>query len=176
MAVTLKWIKMIVTMEVSVKKSAETATLKRSLRRNQRKRTVITSPQVHLLDLASNLEQVSQVHCCCCCCCFVCVCDAWKFMIMVNPFIPKSDQLQFSLLVSHQRYIIQYGEFGNIFYLGTARLDRHWLNLYYELGSEWVIRGICLAEDSLGGYLIGAHFVGIAVLVMRKAFVWGLVW
>ena len=29
-----------------------------------------------------------------------------------NPFTPKSDQLQFSLSVSHQRYIIQYGEFG----------------------------------------------------------------
>ena len=28
-------------------------------------------------------------------------------------FTPKSDQLQFSLSVSHQRYIIQYGEFGN---------------------------------------------------------------
>ena len=26
---------------------------------------------------------------------------------------PKSDQLQFSLSVSNQRYIIQYGEFGN---------------------------------------------------------------
>ena len=31
----------------------------------------------------------------------------------INPFTPKSDQLQFSLSVSHQRYIIQYGEFGN---------------------------------------------------------------
>ena len=31
----------------------------------------------------------------------------------LNPFTPKSDQLQFSLSVSHQRYIIQYGEFGN---------------------------------------------------------------
>ena len=30
-----------------------------------------------------------------------------------NPFTAKSDQLQFSLSVSHQRYIIQYGEFGN---------------------------------------------------------------
>ena len=29
-----------------------------------------------------------------------------------NPFTPKSDQLQFSLSVSHQRYIIQYGELG----------------------------------------------------------------
>ena len=30
-----------------------------------------------------------------------------------NPFTPKSDQLQCSLSVSHQRYIMQYGEFGN---------------------------------------------------------------
>ena len=29
------------------------------------------------------------------------------------PFTPKSDQLQFSLPVPHQRYITQYGEFGN---------------------------------------------------------------
>ena len=28
-------------------------------------------------------------------------------------FTPKSDQLQFSLSVSYQRYIIQYGEFVN---------------------------------------------------------------
>ena len=31
---------------------------------------------------------------------------------LFNPFTPKSDQLQFSLSVSHQRYIIQYGELG----------------------------------------------------------------
>ena len=31
----------------------------------------------------------------------------------LNPFTPKGDQLQFSLSVSHQRYIIQYGECGN---------------------------------------------------------------
>ena len=30
-----------------------------------------------------------------------------------NPFTPSSDQPWFSLSVSHQRYIIQYGEFGN---------------------------------------------------------------
>ena len=31
----------------------------------------------------------------------------------INPFTLKSDQLQFSFSVSHQRYIIQYGEFDN---------------------------------------------------------------
>ena len=33
--------------------------------------------------------------------------------IKINPFNPRSDQLQFSLSVSHQRYIIQYGELSN---------------------------------------------------------------
>ena len=36
-----------------------------------------------------------------------------SFACVVNPFTPKSDQLQFSLSVSHQRHIIQYGEFGS---------------------------------------------------------------
>ena len=31
----------------------------------------------------------------------------------VNPFTPMNDQLQFSPSVFHQRYIIQYGEFGS---------------------------------------------------------------
>ena len=31
----------------------------------------------------------------------------------VTQAVTESDQLQFSLSVSHQRYIIQYGEFGN---------------------------------------------------------------
>ena len=30
--------------------------------------------------------------------------------VVFNPFTSKSDQLQFSLSVTHQRYIIQYGE------------------------------------------------------------------
>ena len=34
-------------------------------------------------------------------------------IIGINPFTPKRDQLRFSRSVSHQRYIIQYGEFGN---------------------------------------------------------------
>ena len=33
--------------------------------------------------------------------------------VTINPFTPKSDQLQFSHSVSHQRFIIQYGEFGS---------------------------------------------------------------
>ena len=38
--------------------------------------------------------------------------DLWiTFTLAFNPFTPKS-QLQFSLSVSHQRYIIQYGELG----------------------------------------------------------------
>ena len=36
-----------------------------------------------------------------------------KLQCPFNPFTPKSDQLQFSLSDSHQRYIIQYGEFDN---------------------------------------------------------------
>ena len=50
-----------------------------------------------------------------------CTCNrTWKCaakrhvpMKLANPLTPKSDQLQFSLSVSHQRYIIQYGEFGS---------------------------------------------------------------
>ena len=33
-------------------------------------------------------------------------------MWLINPFTPRSDQPWFSLSVSHQRYIIQYGELG----------------------------------------------------------------
>ena len=35
----------------------------------------------------------------------------WQKTVTFNPFTPKTDQLQFSLSVSHQRYmyIIQYG-------------------------------------------------------------------
>ena len=33
-----------------------------------------------------------------------------KVSLLINPFTPKSDQLEFSLSASQQRYIIQYGE------------------------------------------------------------------
>ena len=38
---------------------------------------------------------------------------SWLSIVVAVCFTPKSDQLQFSLSVSRQRYIIQYGEFGN---------------------------------------------------------------
>ena len=36
-----------------------------------------------------------------------------KHLSLTPSLNSNSDQLQFSLSVSHQRYIIQYGEFGN---------------------------------------------------------------
>ena len=39
--------------------------------------------------------------------------EVGNWWITFNLFTPKSDQLQFSLSVSYQKYIIQYGELGN---------------------------------------------------------------
>ena len=69
--------------------------------------------------------------------------DLPKFFI--NPFTPKSDRLQFSLSVTHERYIIQYGEFGNSWLSNHFSLHNNiifflsgWENLHYELGIERV--------------------------------------
>ena len=39
--------------------------------------------------------------------------EIFNIIVASNRFTPKSDQLQFSLSFSHQRYIVQCGEFGN---------------------------------------------------------------
>ena len=66
-----------------------------------------------------------------------------------NPFTLKSDRLQFSLSVSHQRYIIQYEEFGNQ-YFAQMKVDwtiiPHYITQWF---SSWMVGRICIMSLEL---------------------------
>ena len=72
-------------------------------------------------------------------------------VLNLNPFTPKSDQLQFSLSVSHQRYIIQYGELGNRQF---AQMKVNWTVISHyntQSFSSWMVGGLCIMSLGLKG-------------------------
>ena len=99
------------------------------------------------------------------------VCNGWichNISFWFSPFTPKSDQLQFFLSVSHQRYIIQYGEFGNRYF---AQMKVDWTIISHYISQSffsWVAGRICIM--SLG--LKGLMFCMLALYQRKCTFQW----